>query len=214
MIRVACLDPHELMLAGMARMFEAEPDICVVALGQDLASVLAGAGDEPPDVLITEVELGNVHGIEIVSTVAEQHSSVRVLVYCSKVRERCVRAVLAAGASGVLAKSDPPAELLAAVRHVTASPQVFLSTSVRNVLNSPTESNGHPDSPLLADLTRREFQVLKLIGRGMTRKEIARVLGRSPKTVDAHRVSIQTKLGLNDRVQLARFAIREGLVDV
>lgn len=168
---------------------------------------------ERPHVILVEIETGGADLLGMVSRIARQHSLTRTLVYSAHARPGCVHAALTAGAVGFVAKSDPVAELIQAVREAPTTNRQLLSTSVRTALAALSGGDSDSDPTGLSQLTPREVQVLCLIGRGFTRNDIAEAIRRSPKTVDAHRASIMGKLGFKDRVQLARFAIREGIIE-
>lgn len=212
-IRVYCMDPHELMLAGLGTRFAREPDIILIGATSDPAQCTPSVARERPDVLITEIEIAGVDVFGLIACVARHHPDTRTLVYTAHSKPACAEAAFAAGAFGFFSKAESPDELIEAVRSVPYSHERLLGSAVRAAMETGTEeSNGV--NAALAQLTRREIEVLCLIGRGMSRVEIAKSIRRSPKTVDAHRSSIMSKLGFKDRVQLARFAIREGLVRV
>jgi len=133
------------------------------------------------------------------------------------VRHGYLDLAIKAGAWGYVSKRDTPKDIIDAIRKVNKGSYAF-SPEVREACGVSDEKfdNSTPNKPgsRLNRLTQREMQILRMIGRGMPRGEIAASIHRSPKTVDAHRSSIMDKLNLHDRVELARFAIREGLVEI
>ncbi|KAA0214769.1 MAG: DNA-binding response regulator [Leptolyngbya sp. PLA3] len=212
-IRIMCLDPHELMLAGLGMRFGEEPDMEVASLTNDPEQVIGILARERPGVLVTEIEIEGVNMFGLIARIARHHPETRTVVYTARPRSTCAEAAFAAGAIGFFSKSDPPDQLVAGVRAAPYAESRLLGSTIRAALES---SDVAPDGAIgsIARLTRREVEVLCLIGRGMSRVEVAATIRRSPKTVDAHRSSIMSKLGFTDRVQLARFAIREGLVSI
>jgi DNA-binding NarL/FixJ family response regulator len=135
------------------------------------------------------------------------------------VRDRYLDAAIASGAWGYLSKSDSPDAVLDAVRKAAAGefafgPTVLERCKVEGAGAGRGGAGGPKPSSRLDLLTPREIQVLRLIGKGMSRLEIAKTLSRSPKTIDNHRAAIMEKLGIHDRVELARYAIEEGLAEV
>jgi DNA-binding NarL/FixJ family response regulator len=146
-----------------------------------------------------------------------RHPDTRVVVLSAYVRDRYIDMAVDRGAWGYFSKSDAPDTVIAGIRSV-AGGQAAFGPEVRQRMESPRTAGPVPGSTAaassrLADLSARELEVLRLIGRGMSRAEIAQHLHRSVKTIDAHHTSIMKKLDLHDRVELALFAVREGLVE-
>lgn len=201
------------MLAGLATRLGQEADIEVAGLIRDVGEVVGVVARERPAVLVTEIDIEGADIFGLIARLARYHPDTRSVVHTAHSRPACAEAALAAGAIGFFSKSDPADELVEGVRAAPAARSFLLGSSVRaSVAGSETTRSGVA-APLWL-LTSREVEVLCLIGRGLSRTEIAKSIRRSPKTVDAHRSSIMSKLGFKDRVQLARFAIREGIVSV
>lgn len=201
------------MLAGLATRLGKEADIEVVCVTTDFTEIVGTVVRERPAVLITEIDIEGADVFGLVARVARHHPATRVVIYTAHPKPACAEAAFAAGAIGFFSKSEPAEELVQGVRAACHANSCLLGSSIQTSLAKPDTLENGAGGPL-SQLTRREVEVLCLIGRGMSRTEIAKAIRRSPKTVDAHRSSIVSKLGFKDRVQLARFAIREGIVSV
>ncbi|MDX2115903.1 MAG: response regulator transcription factor [Planctomycetota bacterium] len=215
-VRVMCVDDHALVVEGLrARLADEEGlEFCgslgtLEKLNEEIARLT-------PGILLLDIELPGPDVFEVMSDLRKRMPSLKVVVFSAFVRDHYIDAAVRAGAWGYLSKGDSPDELVASLRniargHVTYSPGI--RDRVQRMWNG---SDGMPGTPTskLHTLTPREQQILRMIGKGMSRMQIAEAIHRSPKTVDAHRASIMEKLGIHDRVELARYAIREGLAEI
>lgn len=215
-IRVLCVDDHAFVVEGLRARLGNEPDIEVVG-GLDKADDLSRmVGELNPDVVLLDVDMPGRDAFEAIEDLVKSAPETRAVLLSGYIRDTYLDAAIRAGAWGYLSKKDEPSVIAESIRLV-ASGRVAFS---REVMERCGVSAEHPErlrdarpASRLALLTPRELQILRMIGRGMARNDIAKSIHRSPKTVDAHRASIMDKLGLHDRVDLARFAIREGLVE-
>ena len=181
-------------------------------------------------IVLLDIEMPGPDPFAATAELRRECPTVQTIILSAYVRDRYVDATVKAGAWGYLAKSDSPDSIISAIRDVAAGKFAFGPVVLERCRQMGRESHepveNHAEltngdkppsanaSSRLTALTPREVQILRLIGRGLSRTEIATAIFRSPKTVDAHRSSIMEKLDIHDRVELARFAIREGLVEV
>jgi DNA-binding NarL/FixJ family response regulator len=151
---------------------------------------------------------------EAMEDLRRQCPNVRTIMLSAYVRDHYIDAAVNAGAWGYLCKDDDPDEIVHAIRDVAGGAFVFGPNVMGRctVRNRPNDGVTQPLSKMQS-LTTREQQILRMIGKGMSRAEIAKTLHRSPKTVDAHRAAIMEKMDIHDRVELALYAVREGLVE-
>ncbi|GAB4385973.1 MAG: response regulator transcription factor [Phycisphaerales bacterium] len=213
-IRVLCMDAQEVVLLGLQNRLQLEPDLLVVGLLKSPDRLMLAVDQEQPDVVLLDIESERADLLGMITRIVRQRPKTRCVVYTNRLRPGCVHAALSSGATGYVAKQDAVEELIRVVRAAPSACTELLSTSVRAALASGgAEDNSGDRRAALTQLTPREVQILCLLGRGMTRNDIAETIRRSPKTVDAHRASIMNKLGFKNRVELARFAIREGIIE-
>jgi DNA-binding NarL/FixJ family response regulator len=213
LIHVLLVDDQSLVRAGFRMILNAEPDIEVVGeAGGGLAAV-TNAGALMPDVILMDVRMPDLDGIEATRRIVRDEDSPRVLVLTTFDLDEYVYEALRAGASGFLLKDAPEEQLLAAIRVVAAGGSLFAPSVTRRLIQRFAEDRSPAAPPnALAELTERERGVLKLIARGLSNGEIAEELVVSEHTTKTHVSSILRKLDLRDRVQAVVLAYECGLV--
>lgn len=208
-IRIVLADDHSVVRQGFRRILEAQPDMEIVGEASNGKEALESAAKFTPDVVVMDVAMPELNGIEATRRMAEVAPRTRVLALSMHKDSVYVREILRAGARGYLLKDAVDADLIAAVRAVSRG-EGYLSPGVADAVL--TDYRQHVTDPIDL-LTTREREVLQLIAEGKTNKEIATTLNLSVYTVDAHRGRIMEKLNLHSTGELVRFAIRKGLVD-
>jgi NarL family two-component system response regulator LiaR len=202
MIRVLIADDHAVVRQGLRTFLDLQEDIEVVAEAGDGAEALDAAVRLEPDIVLIDLVMPGVDGIEALRRLREQVPGARAIVLSSFVDDDKLFPAVRAGAAGYLLKDVQPQELVEAIRTVHGGGALLHPQVAARLLEELTED----------PLTPREREVLVLIGRGMPNKLIARELSLSEKTVKAHVSSILAKLGVTDRTQAALYAVREGIV--
>ena len=219
-IRVLVCDDQALIRTGYVTIFSAQPDLEVVGEAADGRTAVASAARLRPDVVVMDIKMPGLDGIEATRQLAGPGTEppVKVLVVTTFNLDEYVYQALRAGASGFLLKDSSPADLVNGVRTVAAGESLLAPAVTRQLVGRfaarirPTDPDAPgPESPL-ATLTPREVEVLKLIAAGLSNAEIAGSLVISPETVKTYVSRILTKLDLRDRVQAVVLAYRTGLV--
>jgi DNA-binding NarL/FixJ family response regulator len=195
--------------SGLRRVLDAQPDLRVVADAVDGAEAVEKALAEDVDLAILDVSMPRMTGIQAATELSKQKPEIRLLMLSMYDSEQYLFEALRAGASGYVLKSGADEDIVAACRAAMRG-ESFLYPSAVNTLVRDYIDRGEQEQPDI--LTARELQVLKLIADAQTSKEIAEQLVISVKTVERHRQNILDKLGLRDRVELTRYAIRRGLI--
>jgi NarL family two-component system response regulator LiaR len=208
-IRVLIADDHAVVRQGLRTFLELQDDIEVVADVADGEAALAAAAQHDPDVVLMDLVMPGVDGVEAIGRLRQRQPHTRVLVLTSFLDDGKLFPAVRAGAAGYLLKDVEPAELVRAIRAASEG-EALLHPAVAARLMEEFSSGGRP--PAEDTLTAREREVLDLIARGLPNKLIARDLGIAEKTVKTHVSSILGKLGLTDRTQAAVYAVRAGLV--
>jgi DNA-binding NarL/FixJ family response regulator len=208
-IRIVLADDHSVVRQGFRRILEAQTDMEIVGEASNGREALETATKLSPDVVVMDVAMPELNGIEATRRMGEAAPRTRVLALSMHKDSVYVREILRAGARGYLLKDAVDEDLIAAVRAV-ARGEGYLSPGVADAVL--TDYRQHVTDPIDL-LTSREREVLQLIAEGKTNKEIATTLNLSVYTVDAHRGRIMEKLNLHSTGELVRFAIRKGLVD-
>jgi len=208
-VRVLIADDHGIVRSGLRMLLEQQGDIEVIAEASDGATARDMAIRERPDLAILDVKMPKLTGLQATREIREHAPDVSVLILSMYDDERYLFEALKAGASGYVLKTQADVDLLAAVRAVERG-EPFLTPEAQRALIKDVlgQAAGRTD-----ELTPREQEVVKLVAEAHTNKEIAEILHLSEKTVENHRSNAMRKLGMRDRVELVRYAIRRGLID-
>lgn len=213
MVRILLADDHALVRAGIRRILDAEPDLTVVAEAADGAEAVELARSTSPDLAVLDISMPRMTGLQAAREISGRALSVCILMLSMHDDEQYFFSALKAGACGYVLKSAADEDLVAACRAAVRG-ESFLypgiaSTLVRDFLDRIGRGERMPP----AVLTAREEEVVKLIAEGHSSKEIAATLVISYKTVERHRANVLAKLGMRDRTELTRYAIRAGLIE-
>jgi DNA-binding NarL/FixJ family response regulator len=211
--RILLADDHLLVRSGVRLILEGEPDLTVVAEAGDGAEAVELARTNEIDLAILDVAMPRMTGLQAAAELTRRHPNLKVLMLSMHDNEQYFFAALRAGASGYVLKSAADTDLVSACRTaVRGEPFLYagaVATLVRDYLERIERGAEIPDQVL----TPREDEVVKLIAEGYSSKEIASTLVISIKTVERHRANILAKLGMRDRTELTRYAIRAGLIE-
>ena len=209
MIKILLADDHTIVRQGLKLILSSQPDFQVIGEAANGREVVELAEKLHPDIVLLDVAMPELNGIEATRRMMEANGRLRILVLSMHKESVYVREILKAGARGYLLKDVIDTELLNAVRSV-AGGDGYISPAVSGALLSDYRQNVTDPADLL---TNREREVLQLIAEGRTNKEVATKLNLSVYTVDSHRGKIMEKLNLHSTGELVRFAIKHGLAD-
>lgn len=214
-IRVLIVDDHAVLRDGIRSLLESYEDIQVVGEAGNGREAIELVGGFAPDVVLMDVAMPEMDGLEATRRIVAAHPTSRVLVLTQHDNREYVFPLLQAGAAGYLLKKVRGTELVSAIRAVHEGGS-FLSPSIAKAVIErslhPAGEQAHEACP--ARLTERETEVLKLAAEGLSNQEIADRLGVSIKTVMGHRANLMDKLNIHSRVELVKYAIRAGLVEI
>jgi DNA-binding NarL/FixJ family response regulator len=205
-IKVLIADDHQIILDGLRSLLEKEPDFEVVGLAQEGRTALRMVRDLAPQVVVMDVSMPDLNGIEATHLIKRDFPKVQVIALSMHTSPRFVINMIQAGAAGYLIKDCAFRELSKAIRLVANKNQVYLSPGIAEILVAKSAG-----SSILTELSSREREVLQLMAEGMTTVEIAKHLFVSIKTVESHRSAIFRKLKIQSIAELTKFAIREGI---
>ncbi len=212
-IRIAIADDHTIMRSGLRLLLEREPDFTIAGEASDGRAAIDIAGQHSPDVIVLDVAMPNLNGIEAAARIAVLSPKTAIIMLSMHSDETYVLRALKAGARGYLLKDSAEGDLIAAVRAVVAG-RTFFSPAISNMLVEDyiraIQERGVEDSYEL--LTSRERELLQLVAEGKTTKEIASCLSLSASTVDTHRANIMRKLNVNSLAELVLYAVRKGII--
>ena len=211
-IRVLIADDHAIVRKGIRALLATEPDVEVVGEAENGQEAVTAAQELQPDVILMDLMMPEMDGIEATRCITADHPEARILVLTSFAADDKVFPAIKAGALGYLLKDSGPEELVDAIRQVYQGESSLHPTIARKLLS---ELSGPSERPPTAEpLTEREVEVLRLVARGGSNREIAEALVISEATVRTHVSNILSKLHLASRTQAALYALREGLASL
>jgi two-component system, NarL family, response regulator NreC len=212
-LRLVLADDHNMMRSGLRLLLEREPGFSVVGEASDGREAIEVTDAQSPDVVVMDVAMPNLNGIEAARRITASHSDTSVVILSMHSDESYVLRALNAGARGYLLKDSAESDLIAAVRAVSEG-KAFFSPAISKLLVEDyvrqLRQRGVEDSYEL--LTPRERELLQLLAEGKTTKEIASALNLSPHTVETHRANVLRKLNLNSLPELILYAVRKGVI--
>lgn len=201
---VVIADDHEISRIGIRRLLGTSQGITVIGEAIDGYEALEMTRAKKPDVVLLDVRMPNLSGIDVAQRLKTEMPGVFVIMLSAAEDQMLVEQALYAGADGYLSKDVSSVELVAAVNGVIKSERVF-SPAIRDMINSRTDAPAK-DTPKVA-LTRREEEVISLVAKGLTSQDIGKRLNISPRTVETHRARIMTKIGVSNAAGLVRYAL-------
>ena len=210
-IRILLADDHGVIRAGLRALLEGFPDMTVVGDASDGGEAVAKAFELKPDVVLMDLSMPNLGGIEATRQLLQHEPGMRILILTVHEDESLLKEVIRAGAAGYIVKRAAQEDLIHAIRVVARGDLYVHPTMTRILFNEPDKAV----TPTVSDvetLTLREIEVLQLLAKGYTNRQIAEQLSLSPRTVEGHRANIAGKLGLHSRVELVEYAEKHGLL--
>ncbi|HEX5404985.1 MAG TPA: response regulator transcription factor [Pseudonocardiaceae bacterium] len=213
-VRIVVADDHQVIRTGYAALLDTQPDFAVVGTASDGADAVRVCRAEAPDVVLMDIRMPGMDGIEATRQLVSAGAGPRVLILTTFDLDDYVYDALRAGASGFLLKDVTAEHLFDAVRVVAAGEALLAPTVTRRLISEFSRLRPEPDTPpaALGTLTPRETEVLRLVAEGLSNPEIAARLVVTPETVKTHVSRVLSKLGLRDRTQAVVTAYESGLV--
>jgi DNA-binding NarL/FixJ family response regulator len=212
MTTIVVADDHKIVREGLVKLLEEREDFTVIGEASDGEEAVQMVLERRPDVVIMDIWMPRLGGIDATRRIGKKGSSAKILVLSMHESRTYVEEVLRAGASGYIVKNSSPADLIQAIDAVCSGAS-YLSPAITQQVVDAIARPGDSSPSGVSILTDREREVLQLIAEGLSSKEIASMLGVSLKTVDSHRSNLMEKLDIHKVSGLVRFAIRAGLVE-
>lgn len=218
-IRVLIVDDHQVVREGLASVLQSKGDIEVVGMAADGKEAVKKARELTPDVVLMDISMPNMNGVEATRRIKKENPQIRVVVLTMYADEEYIFDLVSAGAAGYLLKDADSAQIAKAIRAVSRGESMIHPTIASKILNEFSQlasgkAPGRQSASQHETLSEREVSVLRLLSGGKTNKEIANELSLSDKTVKNHLHNIFQKLNATDRTQAVVLAIRKGLIDV
>jgi len=207
-LKVLIADDHGIVRSGVKLLLDRQPDIEVVAEAEDGVEAVELAIRHRPDVAVLDVSMPRMTGLQATHEIKQQAPETQVLILSMHDDERYLFEALRAGAAGYVLKRAADQDLVDAVRAAGRGEPFLTASAQQTLIRDFLDRGDHPE-----ELSPREKEVVKLVAEAHTNKEIAEILHLSEKTVESHRARVLQKLGMRDRVELVRYAIRRGLVE-
>lgn len=213
-INVMIADDHMIVRDGLRSLLEKQSDIKVVTEADNGRDALKYAQQLSPDVIIMDIGMQGLNGIDATRQIIGQMPDVKVLALSMYADKQFIKGMLKAGASGYMLKDGASRELVDAIR-IVANSKIFISPSIAGVVTEDyLEHLAEKDASVYSVLTSREVEVLQLLAEGRSTKQAASTLNVSIKTIETHRQNIMKKLDINNIVDLIKYAIREGIISI
>jgi len=210
-IRILIADDHGVLRAGLRALLNTEPDLEVVGEASGGYQALVLAARLQPDVVLLDISMADMDGLEVTRQLAQQQSRARVLLLTIHEDEAFLREAIRAGAAGYIIKRAVESELIDAIRATAEGGTYVHPTLARALIDTVVRSSKEAAAP--AQLTARETEVLQSIAQGYTNRQIAELLHLSVRTVETHRANVRSKLNIESRAELVRYAAENGLLD-
>lgn len=211
--RLVIADDHTIVRRGLRALFDPQPDFEVVAQARDGAEAVRCVLETDADLAVLDISMPRMTGLAAAREITQRRPQTRVLMLSMHDNEQYFFEALKAGASGYVLKSAADRELVDACRSAMRGESVIFGGAVTALISEYLDRVRHGEDPPEDPLTPRELEIVKLIAEAYTNEQIAQQLVISRKTVERHRANILEKLGMRDRVELTRFAIRRGLIE-
>ena len=209
-IKILLVDDHPVVRKGISSCLARHEHLVVVGEAADGLEALAKAKALLPDIVLMDIDMPNMSGLAVTEVLSRELPQIKVLILSMCRRADYLLRILRSGARGYVLKEASPEEMVKAIETVNAGETFFSPDIARLALNQFVQGNG--EGPGLAELTKREREVLSLIAEGLSNKEIANNFGVSVRTVETHRERIMRKLAIHSVAGLTRFAIAKGLI--
>jgi DNA-binding NarL/FixJ family response regulator len=213
-IRVLLADDHTILRDGIRALLEDQQDIEVIGEAEDGQSAVKMAAQLDPDIVIMDIAMPLLNGLEATRHIRRDSPQVKVLILTMHENEEYIRQVLAAGAFGYVLKDAAARDLMGAIRAVYNGEAVLSPAVTRLVIEDYLRWGDIQPMDASNELTSREREVLQLIAEGYTNKEIAEILCLSIKTIQSHRTNLMSKLDLHDRGDLIKYAIQKKIIEI
>ena len=211
--QILIADDHTVVREGIKAMLEREPDLKVVAEAADGLEAVEKAMSDDVHLAVLDVAMPSLTGLQAAREIAARRPGLPILILSMYDREQYFLEALAAGASGYVLKREADRDIVEACRAALRGQPFVYPKVLSALMQRHLDRLARGERPGRGPLTPRETEVVKLIAEGRTSQEIAELLVISPKTVERHRANVLEKLGVRDRVDVTRYAIREGLVE-
>ncbi len=206
--RIYIVDDHPLVRQGLSQIVANEADMEICGEAEDSPTAMKGVGDANPDAIIVDISLKGNNGLELIKNLKAIHENIPILVFSMHDETIYAQRALRAGAKAYVMKKESPSKVVEAIRKIIKG-EIYVSPSVADqVLHQIVNGPGNVSTSPVDRLTDRELEVVQLIGRGLSSREIAESLHLSVKTIESHRAHVKEKLNLRNATELVQFSVQ------
>jgi DNA-binding NarL/FixJ family response regulator len=206
--RIYIVDDHPLVRQGLSQIVASEADMEICGEAEDSPSAIRGIGEANPDAIIVDISLKGANGLELIKNLKAIHEDIPILVFSMHDETIYAQRALRAGAKAYVMKKESPSKVVDAIRKIIQG-EIYVSPSVADqVLHQIVNGPGNVSTSPVDRLTDRELEVVQLIGRGLSSREIAESLHLSVKTIESHRAHVKEKLSLRNATELVQFSVQ------
>jgi len=206
--RIYIVDDHPLVRQGLSQIVASESDMEICGEAEDSPAAIRGVGEANPDAIIVDISLKGANGLELIKNLKAIHEDIPILVFSMHDETIFAQRALRAGAKGYVMKKESPSKIVDAIRKIIQG-EIYVSPSVADqVLHQIVNGPGNVSTSPVDRLTDRELEVVQLIGRGLSSREVAESLHLSVKTIESHRAHVKEKLSLRNATELVQFSVQ------
>ncbi len=206
--RIYIVDDHPLVRQGLSQIVASEADMEICGEAEDSPAAIRGVGEANPDAIIVDISLKGANGLELIKNLKAIHDDIPILVFSMHDETIYAQRALRAGAKAYVMKKESPSKVVDAIRKIIQG-EIYVSPSVADqVLHQIVNGPGNVSTSPVDRLTDRELEVVQLIGRGLSSREVAESLHLSVKTIESHRAHVKEKLGLRNATELVQFSVQ------
>lgn len=206
--RIYIVDDHPLVRQGLSQIVASEADMEICGEAEDSPAAIRGVGEANPDAIIVDISLKGANGLELIKNLKAIHEDIPILVFSMHDETIYAQRALRAGAKAYVMKKESPSKVVDAIRKIIQG-EIYVSPSVADqVLHQIVNGPGNVSTSPVDRLTDRELEVVQLIGRGLSSREVAESLHLSVKTIESHRAHVKEKLSLRNATELVQFSVQ------
>ena len=206
--RIYIVDDHPLVRQGLSQIVASEADMEICGEAEDSPAAIRGVGEANPDAIIVDISLKGANGLELIKNLKAIHEDIPILVFSMHDETIYAQRALRAGAKAYVMKKESPSKVVDAIRKIIQG-EIYVSPSVADqVLHQIVSGPGNVSTSPVDRLTDRELEVVQLIGRGLSSREVAESLQLSVKTIESHRAHVKEKLSLRNATELVQFSVQ------
>lgn len=206
--RIYIVDDHPLVRQGLSQIVASEADMEICGEAEDSPAAIRGVGEANPDAIIVDISLKGANGLELIKNLKAIHEDIPILVFSMHDETIYAQRALRAGAKAYVMKKESPSKVIDAIRKIIQG-EIYVSPSVADqVLHQIVSGPGNVSTSPVDRLTDRELEVVQLIGRGLSSREVAESLHLSVKTIESHRAHVKEKLSLRNATELVQFSVQ------